>query len=69
MFPGLFCQEGQGSGIVVGEVLDIGVVEQKLGKGRGALPDFMLPAASRTRVARALSSRHAITSSVGGRAV
>ena len=37
MFPGLFCQEGQGSGIVVGEVLDIGVVEQKLGKGPGRL--------------------------------
>jgi hypothetical protein len=37
MFPGLFCQEGQGSGIVVDEVLDIGVVEQKLGKGPGRL--------------------------------
>ena len=37
MFPSLFCQEGQGSGIVVGEVLDIGVVEQKLGKGPGRL--------------------------------
>ena len=37
MFPGLFCQEGQGSGIVVDEILDIGVVEQKLGKGPGRL--------------------------------
>ena len=37
MFPGLFCQEGQGSGIVVDEVLDIGVVEQKLGKSPGRL--------------------------------
>ncbi len=37
MFPGLFCQEGQGGGIVVGEVLDIGVVEQKLDKGPGRL--------------------------------
>jgi hypothetical protein len=43
-----------------GEVLDIGVIEQKLGKGPGGvLPDCMLPAASRIRVARALSSRHA----------
>jgi len=33
MFPGLFCQEGQGGGIVAREVLDVGVVEQKLGKG------------------------------------
>src|SRR5712672_1595116 len=33
MFPVLFRQEGQGSGIVVGKVLDIAVVEQKLGKG------------------------------------
>src|SRR5258706_14529438 len=37
MFPGLFCQEGQGSGIVVDEILAIGVVEQKLGKGPGRL--------------------------------
>jgi hypothetical protein len=35
--PGLFCQEGQGSGIVADEVLAIGVVEQKLGKGPGRL--------------------------------
>src|SRR5215211_3526830 len=37
VFPGLFRQEGQGSGIVVGKVLDIAVVEQKLGKGPGRL--------------------------------
>ena len=37
MLPGLFRQEGQGGGIVVGEVLDIGVAEQKFGKGPGRL--------------------------------
>ena len=37
MFPGLFRQKGQRSGIVVGDVLDVGVVEQKLGKGPGRL--------------------------------
>ena len=37
MFPGLFCQEGQARGIVVGEILDIGVAEQKLGKSPGDL--------------------------------
>jgi hypothetical protein len=37
MFPGLFRKKGKRDGIVVGEVLDIGVVEQKLGKGPGSL--------------------------------
>src|SRR3984893_3080176 len=38
-------------------------------KARGVLPGCMLPAAVRIRVARALSSRHAITSSVCCRAI
>ena len=33
MLPGLLCQEGQGQGIVVSEVLDVGMAEQKFGKG------------------------------------
>ena len=37
MLPGLLRQEGERGGIVVGEVLDIGVAEQKLGKGPGGL--------------------------------
>jgi hypothetical protein len=37
MFPCLFCQEGQGGGIVAREVLNVGVVEQELGKGPGRL--------------------------------
>ena len=37
VFPGLFRQEGQGRGIVAGEVLEVGVAEQKFGKGAGSL--------------------------------
>ena len=37
MFPGLLRQEGKRGGIVIGEVLDIGVAEQWLGKGPRAL--------------------------------
>ncbi len=37
MLPGLFRQQGQGRGIVVGEILDIGVAEQKFGKSPGDL--------------------------------
>ena len=57
MFPSLFCQEGQGDGIVVGEVLDSGVVEQKSAKPGGVLPGCMLPAASRSGLPEAC--RHA----------
>jgi len=64
MFPGLFRQEGQGRGVVAGKILEVRVAEKKLGKGPGALPGCTLPAASRISVARALSSRHAITSSI-----
>ena len=37
MFPGLFSQEGQGRGIVAGEILEVRVAEQKLGKSPGGL--------------------------------
>ena len=37
VFPGLLRQEGKRGGIVIGEVLNIGVAEQRLGKGPGAL--------------------------------
>ena len=33
MLPSLFCQEGQGQGIVASQVLGVGMAEQKLGKG------------------------------------
>jgi hypothetical protein len=69
MFPGLFRQEGQGRCIVVGEVLDMVWSNSSSAKARGVLPGCMLPAASWIRVARALSSRPAITASVCGRAV
>ena len=38
MLPGLLREEGKRGGIVVGEVLEIGVAEQKLGEGPGLLP-------------------------------
>ena len=37
VLPGLLRQKGQRGGIVVVEILDIGVAEQKLGKGPGRL--------------------------------
>ena len=43
MLPGLFRQEGQRRGIVIGEVLEIGVAEQKLGKGPGSLARLHAP--------------------------
>ena len=64
MFPGLFRQKGKGNGIVVGEVLDIVWSNRSSAKARGVLPGCKLAAASRIRVARALLSRHAITSSI-----
>ena len=37
LFPGLLRQEGKRGSVVVGEILDICVAEQGLGKGSGAL--------------------------------
>src|SRR6516162_7139185 len=40
MLPGLLRQDSKRGGIVIGEVLDIGVAEQKLGKGPGSLAEL-----------------------------
>ena len=37
MLPSLFCQEGQGRGIIASEILDVGMAEQKFGKGPRSL--------------------------------
>ena len=37
VFPGLFRQEGQGRDIAAGKILEVGVAEQKFGKGAGGL--------------------------------
>ena len=50
-------------GIVIGEVLNIGVAEQRLGKGPGALARLHVARCIPDRFARALSSR-AIMSSI-----
>jgi hypothetical protein len=65
MLPSLLRQRGKRRGIVVGEVFDIGVAEQKFGKGPGGLA---WPHDSRgitNQVARVLLSRHtSIASSI-----